>query len=95
MAANTDASAWRKLQNRTTRALYKEVMPPNSFALDQAARLPGYARDAAIKLADSPLQLADDESMIRALVECGEKPSRYAEWLDGMRVYANNRRQPI
>ena len=95
MAQTIAARGDRLRQIDTTRRLYSDVYGPSSFEIDQACRLPEHVKLAAEKIADSTRQLADEADVTLALIECGERASRYTEWLGGMLVYARNRRNPI
>jgi hypothetical protein len=79
-------------KNRATRQLYNYLHGPDSFALDQATRLPAEWRSAAITIADSPWPLNTNADATTALIQSGYRASAFARYLDGIRAYAANRR---
>lgn len=92
MSQTIEHRALAKVRHQTTKRLYQELRGPDSFALDQAARLNAACRAAAVSIADSPYPLNSDEDTIAALIACGYRASEFTDFLDGIRAYANNRR---
>jgi hypothetical protein len=95
MAATIGNRALDIIKQRTTRRLYDEIKGPSSFALDQACRLHPEAKSAALAISDSWRQLNSDTDVILALGDANLRPSQFADCLDGIRIYALNRRNAI
>jgi hypothetical protein len=92
MSQTIEHRALAKVRHQTTKRLYQELRGPDSFALDQAARLPSAARLAAISLADSPYPINTEAEVASGLLSLGYRASAFAEFLPGIAAYAASRR---
>ncbi len=95
MAATIAHRALEMIHDRTHAQLRREIYGTDSFAIDDANRLPPDARSAAITIADGLLPLNSDDDVVKALLEAGYQASRLHRFISGIGAYARNRRNPI